>query len=109
VPKLKELYKKYKDKGFIIIGVHTDQDAAKMPAFVKKQEIDWPIVVDDGDKTSTIYGVEGYPTTYLIDKTGKVVAVDDDEPGTIEKLLKEGSDEKKSDEKKPEEKKSDDK
>ncbi len=107
MPKLKELYKTYKDKGFIIVGVHTKDAAEKMPEFVKKQQIEWPIVVDDGDKSSTIYGVEGYPTTYLIDKAGKIVAVDDDEAETIEKLLKEGSDEKKPDEKKPEEKKPD--
>jgi peroxiredoxin len=110
VPKLKDLYAAYKDKGFVIIGVHTKNQAEKMPDFVKKQEMNWPIVVDDDGKTADNYKVEGFPTTILIDKSGKVVAIDDESKETIEKLLAEkGPDDKKADDKKTDDKKADDK
>ena len=114
MPQLKEIYTALKDKGFVIIGVHTNEDSQKMGAFVKKESIDWPVVVDaKGNKTSKIYGVQGYPTTVLIDKTGKIVETylgDHPDQETIEKLLKQDvKDDKKADEKKPEEKKPEDK
>ena len=63
-----------------------------MPAFVKDKEIDWPIVVDQkGDPTSKIYGVEGYPTTVLIDASGNVVKKylgEHPDQETLEKYLK---------------------
>jgi hypothetical protein len=63
-----------------------------MPAFVKEKEIDWPVVAQEkGDPTSKAYKVQGYPTTVLIDASGKIVdfylgAHPDQE--TIEKYLK---------------------
>ncbi len=117
MPQLKELYTALKDKGFVIVGVHTNHDSDKMKAFVEKKKIDWPIVVDGkGDKSSKAFNVEGYPTTVLIDKSGKIVEVflgGHPEKEQIEKLLKEDwKDEKKADEKKadkPDEKKAEDK
>jgi peroxiredoxin len=114
VPKLKEIYTALKEKGFVIVGVHTTEDSEKMAAFVKKQKIDWPVVIDaEGNKTSKTYNVEGYPTTVLIDKNGKIVETylgDHPDQETIEKLLKqEVKDEKKADPKKADEKKADEK
>jgi peroxiredoxin len=112
VPQLKELYTALKDKGFVIIGVHTVADGEKMKAYAEKHKIDWPVVVDAkdkrGDKTSNAYEVRGYPTTVLIDKSGKIVEIDlggHPDKETIEKLLKEDV----KGDKKPDEKKDDDK
>ncbi len=75
-----------------------------MPAFVKDKEIDWPIVVDQkGDPTSKAYKVEGYPTTVLIDASGKIVETylgGHPDQETIEKYLKDAKTDEKKDEKK---------
>lgn len=109
MPKLKEIYTALKDKGFVIVGIHTVEDGDKMKAFVEKEKIDWPVVVDlKGNKSSKAYGVQGYPTTVLIDKTGKIVEIylgDHPTKETIEKLLEEKVEEKKAEEKKTEDKK----
>ena len=113
MPKLKEIYTALKDKGFVLIGVHTTEETENLAEFVKEQKIDWPIVVDAEGKSSKTFNVEGYPTTVLIDKSGKVVEISlGDHPSkeTIEKLLKQDvKDEKKPEEKKPDEKKPEDK
>jgi peroxiredoxin len=106
VPKLKEIYAALKDKGLVIVGVHTVEEAESVPAFVKEQKIDWPIVIDKDDKTGKAFGVEGWPTTVLIDKSGKIVEISDHATKeTIEKLLKEDVKEEPKPEKKADEKK----
>ena len=108
MPKLKEIYDAFKDKGLVIIGVHTPDSAEEMPKFVKEQKMEWPIVVDDDNKTAKAYDIEGWPTMYLIDREGKIVLIDHHiSKDEVAKLFKD--DDKKSDEKKSDEKKSDEK
>jgi peroxiredoxin len=112
VPKLAKIYTALKDKGFVIIGVHTTEESENMKAFVEKQKMDWPVVVDAkgakaDDKTSEAYGVSAWPTMVLIDTDGKIVETyigSHPSKEEIEKLLKK-DDKKKDDEKKSDEKK----
>lgn len=76
---LVKLYPKYKDKGFEIFGVSLDTDAAKWKAAVEKDKIKWTQVIDAGGweaPTAMNWYVSALPTSYLIDKEGKLVAMD---------------------------------
>ena len=74
VPDFIELEKAYGDKGFAMIGVALEKaDAAG--AFAGKVGINYPVLVDDG-KTSEAYGpIRSIPTTFIIDKSGKIVKI----------------------------------
>jgi len=74
VPDFIELEKAYGDKGFAMIGVALEKaDAAG--AFAGKVGINYPVLVDDG-KASGAYGpIRSIPTTFIIDKSGKIVKV----------------------------------
>ena len=50
MPELAKIYTALKDKGFVIIGVHTTDDSEKMAAFVKKQKIDLKPIYCGGKK-----------------------------------------------------------
>jgi peroxiredoxin len=93
VPKLKEIRDELKDnKDFVIIGVHTKLQANKMPAFIEKQGMDWPICVDEEGETAKAYKVEGYPTYVIIDKKGivrKIRLGGHPEKSDVDPLLKE--------------------
>nr|MBS0037322.1 redoxin domain-containing protein [Saprospiraceae bacterium] len=99
-PKVVEIYNKYKDQGFKVFNVSLDgldsrtkarlsgQDEIDQQMAIQKQRwvdaieqdgLDWPWHVSqlkrwECDAAQT-YGVRGIPRTYLIDRDGKIAAV----------------------------------
>jgi peroxiredoxin len=74
-----KLYKKYKAQGFEIYSVSVDSDIAKWKKAVKKDGITWIQVNDPGDwesGTATKWHISALPTTFVIDKAGKLVDYD---------------------------------
>jgi thiol-disulfide isomerase/thioredoxin len=78
LPVLKSVYEKYRDVGFTIIGVSGDEGAGeKLRAFVRQHGYDWPQHFNGkgtNNELAQIFGVKSWPTSYLIDMDGKVVA-----------------------------------
>jgi thiol-disulfide isomerase/thioredoxin len=75
-PDLNVLYKKYKDKGFEIVGVSLDKDKQKWTQAIAKDQLLWPQLIDpnafDGEMAKH-YGIDAIPASYLLDKDGKIV------------------------------------
>lgn len=86
VPALRELYKKYNNKGFEIYGVSVDVDKNEWKRAVFEDNIKWLQVNDSDGKIAESWKLEYIPNTYLLDKNGKVVAVNASEP-QLETLL----------------------
>ena len=81
---------KYKDRGLVVIGVHSAQDGDKAGALLKEKGYTFPVAVDQGP-TAERYAIEAWPTYFLIDKSGKVAWGPGDKPPTesqIEEMLK---------------------
>lgn len=75
IPDFIDVYKQYKDKDFIIVGVGTDSPQ-KIARFVKKLAIPYPILVG-GQKSKQVYYQYGnhsgaLPYSILIDKNGVI-------------------------------------
>ena len=76
---LTKLYPKYKAKGFEIFGVSIDAGRDNWLKAIRKDKINWLQVNDPGDWNAKIvaqWRLYGIPTSYLIDKDGKFIAVD---------------------------------
>jgi thiol-disulfide isomerase/thioredoxin len=71
LPAVQKLYEKYKDQGFMVIGVHSKQGGDKAEASLKEHKVTFPVVVDD-DTSVNRYAVSGWPTYFLVDRQGKV-------------------------------------
>ncbi len=79
IPTVNKLYSKYKDKGFEVLGVSIDSKKAEWLKAVKALRIKYTQINDPGGWSSGVastYGVEAIPATFLVDKTGKIVAID---------------------------------
>ncbi len=74
IPGFIDVYNKYKSKGLEIVGISLDQGGwSDVKPFVKKFNITYPVVLGN-DKVARLYGnVEAIPTTFIVDKTGKIV------------------------------------
>jgi peroxiredoxin len=85
-----KLYSKYKDKGFEILGVSLDDEKVKWKNAIKQDKIKWLQVNEGGGweaKTAQAWNISAIPTSYLIDKDGKLLAMDL-EGKELEKALK---------------------
>lgn len=65
-------YKKYKDQGFIVIGVNYQDDNSDegVMTFLRNSIADFPIVRDTGERVGRMYGIRGLPTSFFIDRKG---------------------------------------
>lgn len=75
-PAVKEVYNKYKNKGFEILGVSLDRDHNAWVNAIKQDGIGWKHVSDLGfwqNAAAQEYGVQSIPFTVLVDKEGKIL------------------------------------
>lgn len=79
MPKLREAYQKHHGNGFEIIGISLDLEREKVTAFIKEKNLNWPQYFDGKgwqNKLAVKCGVNSIPTTYLLDKKGRIIAKD---------------------------------
>jgi thiol-disulfide isomerase/thioredoxin len=77
IPNLKELYKKTNREKFEIIGIVGDSPTDALRELIGNDSITWPqIVSNDSVKIKESYGIHGYPTSFLIDPEGIIIAKD---------------------------------
>lgn len=75
VPDLNTIYGKYRERGFVLLGISVDKGADSMAAiasYAKRHSITYPVVLADSS-TNGSYSVTSIPTSFIIDKDGKVV------------------------------------
>lgn len=73
MPRLKEYYSEFKDKGFEIIGISLDLLPEPLKETVKKEAIPWPVVFSGkakDDEICKLYRVISVPALWLVDKKG---------------------------------------
>ena len=78
-PHVKEIYSKYKDKGFEIYAVSLDNNKMQWEGAIAKDGLPWKHVSElKGWKgaVSRQYNVSSIPQTFLLDKEGRIVATD---------------------------------
>jgi peroxiredoxin len=71
IPGYIEMTKKHGKDGLVIIGISLDQAGpGVVRSFMAKSGINYPIVMGDDATVAAFGGVEGIPTTFLIDREG---------------------------------------
>ena len=87
---LTKLYQKFKAKGFEIYSVSIDDEKEKWLKAIKKDKMSWLQVIDPGGwetPTAAKWGINALPKSFLIDKEGRLIAMDL-EGENLEKVLK---------------------
>jgi thiol-disulfide isomerase/thioredoxin len=71
-PVMDGLLKKYREKGLVIIAVNVDEDKSDMEKFLKKTPVTFSVVRDGQQKLVAAADVATMPTSFLIDREGKI-------------------------------------
>jgi peroxiredoxin len=73
MPSMNALYQDYRDKGFEILAISSDVQGKDVVApFVEEYRLTFPVLLDPRDIVGTRLGVQGIPTSYLLDKNGRI-------------------------------------
>lgn len=75
IPNLKNIYEKYSNKGFSILGVSIDTSETAWKSALRKIDVPWTNLIDitGGEETMNKYNFKGIPYGILVDKTGKII------------------------------------
>ncbi len=77
-PYVQKLYKKYKDNGFEVFAVSLDVKKDAWLKAIKKDKLTYTQVIDAAgwkSKVAERYFVDALPTNFLLDKEGKILAI----------------------------------
>ncbi len=73
MPAMERLYQAYRAEGFVIVGVSVDQGSPSgVKEFVEKLNVTFPILHDRDSIISRLYSNPGVPSSYLIDRRGRI-------------------------------------
>lgn len=98
LPGIMALEKKYKDRGLVVIGIHSPESTfEKDIEALKKQmgvlKVDFPVLTDNEKQNRKAYKVENWPAYYLINRGGNIAfhilgpGVEDQLENKIKELL----------------------
>jgi peroxiredoxin len=73
IPDFIDLQKEYGSHGVQIIGIALDQPE-KVRAFARQNGMNYPILLGSDDIALKYGGISGIPTTFIIDKNGRIVS-----------------------------------
>lgn len=69
VPHLNELHALYGGEGLAVLGV-TNEDESKVRLTAERVGMAYPVVLTPGDAADDAYGIQGFPTTVIVDREG---------------------------------------
>lgn len=74
MPSMERLHQSSQDKGLVVLALNQMEDEDHVFAYTGELEVDptFTILFDKDSKVSRAYRVQGLPTTYLIDKQGRI-------------------------------------
>ena len=93
LPEIKKIYQNSGDR-IAILGIACNDEEQLLRRFLQKNNIDWPQAIQNsGDVFPESYSVFSFPTLFLIDPAGKIVAKGEELRGenlisTIQRYLK---------------------
>ncbi|MDP4000824.1 MAG: redoxin domain-containing protein [bacterium] len=78
LPYVTSWYEKYKDQGFVVIGVHTpefafEKETNNVQTAMNRHNINYPVAQDNDFGTWQAYSNHYWPAHYLVDQDGQVV------------------------------------
>jgi peroxiredoxin len=77
MPSMEKLYQVYRDRGLVILAISGDRtNRSTVETFVQELGVTFPILLDPAGEVFAQYGVRGLPTSYLLDRRGRIVSAE---------------------------------
>ena len=88
---IEPIYQELRDQGLRVLAVNVRQDRDTAARFIAKLGIGYPVLLDEDGALARQYGVTGLPTSYFIDRSGRLHnrILGEASPQLFEKLVRE--------------------
>ena len=75
IPWFIDLERQHKDKGFAVIGISMDEEGWDVvKPFIARMNVNYRVVIGNDSTAQAYGGIDALPTTFLIDRDGKIAA-----------------------------------
>jgi len=75
MPSLQRFSEEFADEGFVVLAVAVGSQPQEVQRTVQRHQLDFPVLIDSGDKVATRYRAWSVPLTYLVNPAGQLVGV----------------------------------
>jgi peroxiredoxin len=72
MPELNAYYQDQKDQGFLVVAIEAGSPHSDVAAFVDQEGIDFPVLLDSGNKALQSFQNASLPNSYVIDRQGNL-------------------------------------
>ena len=72
-PVLQQTYERYRDQGLVVLGIDVNDFRQDARRFMRRFGLTYPVVYDGKGSTVGRWGVRGFPETFFVDRSGKLV------------------------------------
>jgi peroxiredoxin len=70
-----QLHREFSDQGLAVMGINAREGTATIREYAKELGLTFPVILDPSGRINSTYGVIGLPTTFLIARDGRAVAL----------------------------------
>ena len=75
MPAFERLHREFSVQGLAVVGINAREDLTTIREYAKELGLSFPLISDPTGKINSAYGVIGLPTTFLIGRSGRAVAL----------------------------------
>ena len=75
MPAMERLYRRHRERGFVLLAVSVDTDAALVKPFLEQHKLTFPVTLDAKMDLANTYGVRALPSSFLVDRHGYLAAL----------------------------------
>lgn len=75
MPVLEQLHREFAPRGLAIVGINAREGAGTVRRYAQDLGLTFPLVLDPGGRINALYGVMGLPTTFVVGRDARAVAL----------------------------------
>jgi thiol-disulfide isomerase/thioredoxin len=75
MPSMEKLQQKFKNKDFAMVTINLQESASQVKAFFEEFKLTFTALLDSNGEVGASFGIRAIPTTYILDKTGRIIGL----------------------------------
>jgi thiol-disulfide isomerase/thioredoxin len=75
MPSMEKLHQKLKNEDFAMMTINLQESASQVKAFFKEFKLTFTALLDSTGEVGASFGIRAIPTTYILDKTGRIIGL----------------------------------
>ncbi|HVQ75368.1 MAG TPA: TlpA disulfide reductase family protein [Candidatus Binatia bacterium] len=75
MPAMERLYRRFRDRGLVVVAVSVDTQASRVAPFVKERGFTFPVGLDSRMVVANLYTVRAVPSTFIVARDGRLTSL----------------------------------